>query len=60
MTIKRLDLISGVAAPHLAGLVATCSNDLVALRIKLNLTNLVLMSLEQSDTSSRENVVYAS
>lgn len=45
MAVECLQFISGVNAPHLARLVAARSNNLVALRVELNLTDLVLVTL---------------
>ena len=59
MPVERLNLIACVGAPDFASLVAARRDDLIALRIKLNLTDLVLVALQQRDAGTSENVIDA-
>ena len=46
VTVKNLQLVSCICRPYSARLVAARSNNLVTLRVKCNLTDLVFMSLQ--------------
>ena len=46
MAVESLNLVACVSAPHLASLITARSDDLVTLWIKLNLTDLVVVSLQ--------------
>ena len=54
---EALNLIAGLSAPQSAGLVARCSNNLVALRIKLDLTDFVLVALQDCRACSCKDIV---
>ena len=58
MTIQYLLLNSGVSVPHSTRFVATCRDELVALRIELDLRYLILVTLEERRASSREYIIY--
>lgn len=60
MAVKRLQLIARVARPHFTGLVTGGRDDLVSLRVELNLTNLVLVALQQCRARSSENIINSS
>lgn len=58
MAVKYLLLDARVRVPYSASLVAARRDDLVALRIKLDLRYLILMAFEKRRASSSEHVVY--
>ena len=49
VAIQHLQLVSRICRPHAASLVATCSNDLVSLRIELYSTDFIFVSLQKRD-----------
>ena len=60
MTIQYLLLNARVGVPDSASLITTCRDDLITLRIKLNLRYFILMTLEESSAGTCEDVVDAS
>ena len=54
---EALNFIAGLSAPQSASLVARCSNNLVALRIKLDLTDFVLVALQDGSACSCKDIV---
>lgn len=60
MTLQTLHLDARISIPQPAGLVGTGGDDLVALRIELDLTNLAFVALQQSCAGSTEHVIDSS
>lgn len=59
MPIQSLQLVPCLRCPNLASLVARSRDDLVTLRVELNLGNFVLVTLQQSDTGTSKHVIHA-
>lgn len=57
MAVKRLDLIACVRGPNFAGFVRARGNNLVTLRVELDLTDLVLVSLKNCNARSGKHIV---
>lgn len=60
MPIQYLLLHAGVGVPDAARLIATSSDDLVALWIELDLRYLILVALEQCSAGASEHIIDAS
>jgi hypothetical protein len=59
VAIQHLQLVSRICRPHAASLVATCSNDLVSLRIELYSTDFIFVSLQKRDAGACEHIINA-
>jgi hypothetical protein len=59
MPIQYLLLHSRVRIPHSTSLVTTGSDDLVSLRVELDLRYLILVALEKCSASSGEYIIHS-
>lgn len=57
LSTERLNAVARLSGPDPACLVATCRDDFVTLGIERNFTDLILVTLEDTCTSTSKDVV---